>query len=61
MKPFARLSVMLLSLIALLQLVRFLAGWPVAIDGVAIPVWLSAALAAIAGSLAFLLWRESRR
>ena len=61
MKPFTRLGVLLLSLIAALQLVRFLARWPVSIDGVAVPVWLSAVFAAVAGSLAFMAWREARR
>lgn len=61
MKPFARLSVFLLSLLAALQLLRFLAGWPVSIDGIDVPVWLSAAFAAIAGLLAWMLWRESKR
>ena len=61
MKPFTRLSMLLLSVIAVLQLVRFLAGWPVSIDGVAVPVWASAVFAAIAGLLACMLWRESRQ
>ena len=49
MKPFTRLCILLLSLIALLQLVRFLAGWPVLVADVAVPVWSSAVFAVIAG------------
>lgn len=61
MKPFTRLAILLLALIALLQFVRFLTGWPVAINGIAVPVWLSAVFAVVAGVLAAMLWRESRR
>ena len=60
MKPFTRLCILLLSLIALLQLVRFLAGWPVLVGDVAVPVRSSAVFAAIAGGIAAMLWRESR-
>ncbi|RZA19829.1 MAG: hypothetical protein EOP93_07620 [Lysobacteraceae bacterium] len=61
MKPFTRLSILLLSLLALLQLVRFIAGWPVLVNGMVVPVWASAIFAAIAALLAWMLWRESRR
>lgn len=60
MKPFARLATLLLALIAALQSVRFAAGWPVTVNGIDIPVWISALFAAIAGGLALMLWRESR-
>lgn len=60
MKPFARLSVALLSVLALLQLVRLIAGWTVVVAGVVVPLWLSAVLALVAGLLAVMLWRESR-
>ena len=43
MKPVTTISVFLLALLAVAQLVRFLAGWPVTINGLAAPVWLSAA------------------
>lgn len=60
MKPFTRIAASLLALVAVLQATRFLAGWPVTIDGFAVPVWASAVFAAIAGTLAIMLWRESR-
>ncbi len=59
--PFTRVAALLLALLAVAQLVRFLAGWPVTINGFAVPVWLSALLALVVGLLAMLLWRESRR
>ena len=60
MKPFTRIAALLLALVAALQATRFLAGWPVTIDGFAVPAWASAVFAAIAGTLAIMLWRESR-
>ncbi len=61
MKPFATLAVALLALIALMQLTRFLLGWDVTIHGFVVPVWLSGIAFIIAGGLALMLWRESRR
>lgn len=60
MKPFARLAVLLLALIAALQATRFVAGWSVAIEGHVVPAWVSGVLALLAGGVAALLWRESR-
>ena len=60
MKPFTRIAALLLGLVAVLQAIRFLAGWPVTIDGFAVPVWASAAFAVITGLLAVMLWREAR-
>lgn len=61
MKPFTTLAIVFLALLALLQLCRFLLGWAVIVNGVAVPLWFSAIAAAIAGGLALMLWRESRR
>lgn len=61
MKPFAALAVILLGLLSALQLMRFLLGWEVLVNGVAIPIWASAIACMIAGGLAIMLWRESRR
>ena len=60
MKPFTVISIVVLSLIAILQLVRFILGWEVSVNGVAIPVWVSAIAFVVAGGLAAMLWRESR-
>lgn len=61
MKPFTMLAVAFLALIASMQLIRFLLQWEVTINGVVIPVWVSAIACIIAGALAVMLWRESRR
>jgi hypothetical protein len=60
MKPFAFLAVVVFSLVAAFQLTRFALGWPVTINGLAIPTWVSAVLALFAAALALMLYRESR-
>lgn len=59
-KPFALTAIAFISLLALLQLLRFVLGWEVTVNGVTIPVWLSGAAFVIAMGLAVLLWQESR-
>ena len=61
MKLFTTIAVVFLSLIAVLQMVRFLLGWTVTVDGFSIPVWASGIAFVVAGALAVMLWRESRR
>ena len=60
-KPFTLIAVALLSLIAVLQLLRFVLGWEVTIHGVHIPVWASAIAFVVAAGLAVTVWREARR
>ena len=59
-KPFTITTVALLSLIALLQLLRFTLGWEVTVNGVTIPVWVSGIAFVIAAGLAVMTWREAR-
>jgi len=59
-KPFTLIAVVLLSLIALLQLLRFVLGWEVTVDGVTVPVWVSGIAFVIAAGLAVMVWRETR-
>ena len=61
MKPFTAMAAVLLALIALLQLLRFSLAWPVSINGVGIPLWVSALAMIIAGGIAIMVWRERRR
>ena len=60
MKPFTVIAIVLISLIAILQLARLILGWEVAVNGVAIPTWVSGLAFVIAGGVAVMLWRESR-
>jgi len=61
MKPFTMIAVVVFSLIALMQLLRFVLGWEVTVNGMIVPVWLSGIAFVIAGGLAVMLWREMRR
>ena len=60
MKPITGLSIIVFSLIAIVQLIRLALGWDVSINGVAIPLWVSGVALIVAGGLAVMLWRESR-
>ena len=60
MKPFTTITIVFLSLIAILQLTRFVQGWEVMINGVSIPPWASGLAFVVAAGLAAMLWRESR-
>jgi len=57
-KPFTTLAVVFLSLVALLQLVRFLQAWPVSVNNYAVPVWFSAVAFAVVALIALMTWRE---
>ena len=58
MKPFTFFAVLVFALVALVQLARFVLGWPVLVNGVPIPVWVSAIAAVVAALLAVMVWRE---
>jgi hypothetical protein len=60
-KPFTRITVVFLSLIAFLQGVRFALALPVTIAGALIPVWASAVACVVVGVLAVMTWRELGR
>jgi hypothetical protein len=60
MKPFTTIATVVLSLIAIVQLARFIQGWEVLVNGVEIPVWLSGIAFIVTGGLAVMLWLESR-
>lgn len=59
-KPYTITAVFLLSLIALLQLLRFILGWEVKVEGMTVPVWASGIAFLVAAALAILVWRETR-
>jgi uncharacterized membrane protein HdeD (DUF308 family) len=60
-KPFTRIAVIVLSLIALVQLLRVILRWEVTLNGAIVPVWLSGIAFVVAGGLALMVWRENRR
>jgi hypothetical protein len=51
---YARLAGAIFAVIALLQLARALAGWPVTVGGVTMPIWPSWIAVVVAGALAWL-------
>ena len=61
MKPFTLMTVVVLSLVAIVQLIRLALGWEVSVNGVSIPVWASGIAVVVAGGLAVMVWRESRK
>jgi hypothetical protein len=60
-KPFTTIAVVLFSIIAVLQLLRFVLGWEVTVNGILVPVWASGIAFVIATVLAVMLWREANR
>ena len=61
MKPFTAIAVAVFTLVAVLQLVRVMAGWEVTIAGVHVPAWASVVACLVAAGLAVMLAREARR
>jgi hypothetical protein len=60
-KPFTVIAIVLLSLIALLQLLRFILGWEVTVHGMSVPVWASGIAFVVAAGLAVMVWLEMRK
>jgi hypothetical protein len=61
MKPFTMIAVVVFTLVAILQLVRVVAGWDVAIAGFHVPIWASVIACVVAAGLAVMLAREAKR
>ncbi len=61
MKPFTFVAAFVFALVALLQLLRFVMGWDVTVNGVPVPIWASGVAFVIAAALAILVGREARR
>ncbi len=59
MKPFTTVTVVLLALIAVVQLLRFVLGWTVSVNGLIVPVWLSGVVFVITAGLAIMVWQEA--
>ena len=60
MKPFTVISIVVFSLVSIVQLTRLILGWDVSVNGVSIPVWVSGIAFIVSGGLAVMLWRENR-
>ena len=60
MKPFTIIAVFVFTLVALLQMLRVVAGWNVVVNGFPVPIWASGIAFVVAAVLAVMLWREAR-
>jgi uncharacterized membrane protein len=60
MKPFTTLAAIVFALIALIHLYRLIRPFEVVVHGMIVPQWVSIAGLVVAGTLAFMLRRESR-
>lgn len=60
MKPFTNLAAIVFALIALVHLYRLIWPFEVVVHGMIVPQWVSIAGLVVAGTLAFMLRRESR-
>jgi len=61
MKPATVTAAILLTVVALLQLLRAALGVRVLVGETAIPIWASVVAFVVAAVLAIMLWRESRK
>ena len=61
MRPFTNLAVLVLALFAVVHLLRLIRNVEVVVGGHTVPLWASAVAAIVAGLLALMVWRESRR
>jgi len=61
MHRYVLVSGLFLILLACVQLLRLILGWPVTVAGLEIPLWASAVAALIAGSLAIWAFRVRAR
>ena len=58
MKVGSTLAMILLSIVAILHLLRVVFGLPITVGDVAIPQWVSVLGFLVPGAIVFLLWRE---
>lgn len=58
MKPFTTVTVVLLILIAITHALRLWSGWEVTVNGITVPMWVSAVAFIVTVGLAIGLWRE---
>ena len=60
MNLYPQVSGTLFALVSVLQLVRFVRGWPAQVGDLAIPVWVSALAFVVTGALALWAFRTSK-
>ena len=60
MKPFTTIAIVIFSLVAVLHVLRLIFGWEAVINGLVMPMWVSAVGIIVAGGLAVMVWREAK-
>lgn len=55
-KTFSMIASVVFALVAILQLLRFVLGWTVLVNGFSVPLWASAIAFVIATSLSIMVW-----
>ncbi|MDO8786183.1 MAG: hypothetical protein Q7J12_08200 [Syntrophales bacterium] len=60
LKPFTIAAIIVFALVASGHLLRLLLGWEVMLNGMIVPMWVSAPGLVIAAGLALMLWLETR-
>lgn len=61
MKPFSMISAAIFAVVAAVHVLRLIFGWAVTVDGITVPIWVSAVAALITAGLALMLFLEARR
>lgn len=61
MKLFAKIAVIVFSLVSLMHLLRLFFGSEVTVNGGIVPMWLSVLGFLVAAVLAVMLWKEARK
>jgi len=59
-KPFTTIAIVIFSLVAVLHVLRLIFGWEAVINGLVMPMWVSAVGIIVAGGLAVMVWREAK-
>ena len=58
-RTFCMLAAAIFALIAVLQLLRIVMGWPVTLNGIDVPFWVSWIAVAVAGALSLVGFRAA--
>lgn len=56
---FSMIASVVFALVAILQLLRFVLGWTVLVNGFSMPLWASAVAFVMATALSIMVWQES--
>jgi len=60
-KPFTSIAIIVFSIVSVAHLIRLFFGWEITINGIIVPLWVSLPGFLVAGVLALMLRRESRK